>query len=272
MNMLGVRGPEWPRPRKIAPAERSQERVGINTQIQLLDMVSYRERVLPAIHAFHEHADPQPLVRLLGIAAEHAPEEHQWGAPDLYGDRQFRRIKDELDRVLDPNKRQELSRELARRHNQWLSRNAGPHLLTRAEALAAAASLERSASSREVAEEMIRSTIAPALVEFLCIKWNEGVNPNQELRWSPLLPYLSSHSDFMHLIFAGMVNGRHLEISTGESTDLFSHQDLETTRSVLNNMARPTRDDWLEAEFKNFETLVERALQDPNLALGLTIA
>ncbi|HEX6650311.1 MAG TPA: hypothetical protein VF075_12250, partial [Pyrinomonadaceae bacterium] len=92
----------------------------------------------------------------------------------------------------------------------------------------------------QVRQEYARDLLSSSIVEVLCVAYDKGVNPEQDMTNSPLVPYLYSQSEWIAdlFTFARTVRGKQLEFGIGESA---KHSQDKTLRNLLAHWTRSPR-------------------------------
>jgi hypothetical protein len=187
--------------------------VGLSYYVHLFDLRAYREKALPAYQAFFEQDDSAPLILLLQEIIHGLDVSAALPGPTL-SDR-------------------ELYEE-------------GIGILDGSVYYAPGVNYETSRSGRKTTRENKRMYVRDGLIRMilmaLCVPRDRGVNPEQNMTRSPLIPYLYEHSEWIEDRFTSVeeLRGGMLEIPEGEDAlELFSDEDLHEFCAELAKVPAP---------------------------------
>lgn len=187
--------------------------MGLDYYVHLFDLRAYREKALPAYRAFFEEADSTPLILLLEEIIRGLDVSSTLPGPRLWG----KEIYKEDIGILDG------------------SVYYAPGI-----------DYEASRSGRKTTREhkcmYVRDGLIHMILLALCVPRDRGVNPEQNLTRSPLIPYLYEHSEWIEDRFTSAVElrGGMLEIPEGEDAlELFSDEDLREFSAELAKVPAP---------------------------------
>lgn len=217
--------------------------MGFDVHLQLMDRENYQGRILPAVDAFRDARDVQPLVELLREAARRLAQ--QPPAPEDEG-------------ILTPDTCAEFIEILEGRE---FYRPGGGN------------DLDGSSSTRpEDLDQLVDGMVGPGLVETLGLVWDRGVRPGQNLGRTALVQHLYQHSAWIReaLTFERVVTSGALEVPIGQSSEWVARENVERLRDELARMPRPI-DAEAAADFDNLRELVALMLSEPRFALVLTV-
>ncbi len=239
--------------------------------LHLLDVDAYRERVLPAYHAFVERRDGSGLAALLRVAARALPTEAQRDALSSARSAVLRRALPgsggspfDLPAVLGM-----VEDELAR-----LS-PLGPGWMSSEEAVAAADVLEREREGdRDAAPaERVRGAVVGVILEALCIPWAIGFAPMLSLRRAAVRGLVPEGARWLEgVLDGGGLTGPSLELSIAEGTTLFSAADLDRLDRELAALPAQEGSPRARAELEQLRAMVRKAREAPRFALAVAYA
>ena len=217
--------------------------MGVDYYLHLFDLKTYKEKVLPAYQQFSRRDDPEPVVALIRLCM----------------------------RELEANP--QLSDHLF-----W-----GPDSCTEDIGIVTGAipynpdgghrSKERDkGKAYRVRQDYARGLLSSRILQVLCVPHKKGVSPEQNMGRTALVPYLYEHSAWITDLFTGerRVRGQVLELSIGESSQVFSKQDVRDFSEELRKVPQPT-DAQLKKEYDNLSALLRLALDDPELTVLLSL-
>lgn len=129
-------------------------------------------------------------------------------------------------------------------------------------------------SARGDIHMFVENSIAPSLVEALCIPLDAKIHAKQEMSGTALTSYLYSHSKWIEDYFTGAkeVQGFKPDITVGEWNRFFSQQEIESFDAELSRIPRPAENTYLQAELDNLQALVRRAATNRKFALLYVIS
>jgi hypothetical protein len=190
--------------------------MGLSYYVHLFNVRTYREKALPAYQAFFEQDNSAPLILLL----------------------------QEIIRGLDVNAALPGPRLSDREIYE-----EGIGILGGSVYYAPGANYETSRSGRKTTRENKRMYVRDGLTHMILMAWcvprDRGVNPEQNMTRSPLIPYLYEHSEWIEDRFTSVVElrGGMLEIPEGEDAlELFSEEDLHEFCAELAKVPAPDGD------------------------------
>jgi hypothetical protein len=226
--------------------EKSQKKVtsmGLGYYVHLFNLRVYRERVLPAYQALIDRGDTEALITL---TRECMP-------------------------ILDANPR--LSKQLL-----WDKESCeeGIGILNGTIYYNSKGNYGSSSGKGEATREdkqiYFEEQLGPSILQVLCVPRYEGVDSEQDMARTPLIPYLYERSEWIKDLFTNAieVQGGALEIIMGEWSELFTKQDLQEFSAQLGRVPAP-KDPILRKEYENLGTLVKLALEDEELTLVLSL-
>jgi hypothetical protein len=225
------------------PGERdagSPRTMSVEVSIYLLDLTECQSSVLPAYREFTEHDDTAPLVRLVQkvLREIRAGKKVSYWSPDVY---------EEAIAILSG--KQYYSSE----GKQPAAGNA--------------------VTSREDIRTFVDNTVAPPLIELLCVPEGLGVNPKQSMSGSDLMNSLYSQSPWIEDYFTGskQPSGPVAEIRVGEWSRFFTREEILAFDAELQRIKRPENGQAV-GDFDNLRALVHAAAIDPNLTILFSLS
>lgn len=219
------------------------ETASADVVVHLFNVKTFQNRVLPAYQSYQQRNDVKPLIALLKecLAMIEAN-------PKLANQADFTVaiIREDIG-ILQGT--EYYSPDAGKTSNQGNSRTA-----------------------RRVRREFAQGQVAGMLLKLLCVPYDQGVNPEQDMSNSRLVNYLYDRSEWIKDVFtfSGSVTGRPYEYSMGESTEPFTEKGIEEFDRALATVERP-QDANMGREFDNLRALVKKAATDPDLILVLTV-
>ena len=189
--------------------------MGLDYYVHLFDLRAYCEKAAPAYQAFFEQDDSAPLILLLQEIIHGLDVSAALPGPTLSD----REVYEEGIGILDG------------------SVYYAPGI-----------NYETSRSGRKTSRKNKRMYVRDQLIHMIlmasCAPRDRGVNPEQNMGRSPLIPYLYEHSEWIENRFTGgELRGGMLEIPEGESAlELFSEEDLQEFKAELADIPAPEGD------------------------------
>jgi len=216
--------------------------MGLDYHLHLLDLKTYRQRVLPAFQLFLEKDDASRLIKLLTEVRE---------AP-LYNDN-------------------EASEQAKRRYDEAIGILEGTIFFsTRGNNQSVRAGKK---TNRRDLQYFVKTSVGPDLLLDLCVPANRGVSPHQNMSRSPLIPYLYAKSEWIKDLLTSLhhLRGGNLEIQIGDSwSEVFAPEDIREFTEALARVPAPD-DPELMKEYDNLAVLLKVAAEDQDLAIILTV-
>lgn len=216
--------------------------MGVSVRLHLFDVETYREKVLPAYSVFLGEDDPAPLAALFTECAE-VLDAHPELSRQLFLDREI--IEEDIGI---------LTGEVYYSPDGGQTSNQG-----------------EGATARKLKRNYARE-LASGVLRVLCVARDRGVDPEQDMSRTPLLPYLYEKSEWIKDVFtfARPVGGTPLELTIGEDARLFTDKELQVFITELDKVPPPDAPD-LRAEYDNLRALLRLASESSNLALVLSL-
>jgi len=187
--------------------------VGLSYYVHLFNLRTYREKAWPAYQAFFDQDDSAPLILLLQEIIRGLDVSAALPGPTLWD--------------------KELYEE-------------GIGILDGSVYYAPGANYETGRSGRKTTREnkrmYVRDGLTYMILMALCVPRDRGVNPEQNMTRSPLIPYLYEHSEWIEGRFTSVIelSGGMLEIPEGEDAlELFSEEDLHEFCAELAKVPAP---------------------------------
>lgn len=189
--------------------------MGLDYYVHLFDLRAYREQVLPAHQAFFERDDSAPLIFLLQEIISGLDVSAALPGPTLLD----REVYEEDIGILDG------SIYYAPGINYETTRSGRK-------------------TKRKNKRMYVRDHLINLVLMALCVPRDRGVNPEQNMGRSPLIPYLYEHSEWIEKIFTGgTLRGGMLEITEGYcALEHFSEEDLQEFKTALADIPAPEGD------------------------------
>jgi hypothetical protein len=217
--------------------------MGVDVYIHLFNLKTYKEKVFPAYQAFLKKDEPEALITLLRECIQKLDANPQLSKKLLWDKESCEEdigiLKGTVYYSLDGG----------------LSSNQGKRKKTHT-------------IRREYAQELLIFR----LLQILCMPYDKGVNPEQDMSNTLLVDYLSDRSEWIKKLLIGeqQVEGGLLELPLGEASELFTKQDLKVFSYELAKVPSP-EEPQLRNEYDNLRALVKLALEDPDLTLVLSV-
>jgi|RhiMethySRZTD1v2_1073278.scaffolds.fasta_scaffold1143524_1 hypothetical protein len=209
--------------------------MGLSCYVHLFDLRAYREKTLPAYRAFFEQDDSAQLILLLqeiinGLDASAALPGPRLSGRDIYEE--------------------------------------GIGILDGSVYYAPGVDYETSHSGRKTTRKnkrmYVRDQLIYQILMALCVPRNRGVNPEQNMSRSPLIPYLYEHSEWIEDRFTHVeeLRGGMLEIPEGEDAlEVFSEEDLYEFCAELAKVPAPEGDIELKKQLEKGQNLMRESLR-----------
>jgi hypothetical protein len=218
--------------------------MGADVRLRLFNVTTYHAEVVPAYSEFMQRRNTEPLTRLLQVSIHQLPRDKQLAGPLVLSQETYLNDIGILNgTVFYSSKSETLQAGIVRR------------------------------TTPQDMKIFVQGSIGPELVELLCVERRRDVNPDQDMSRTQLIPYLYQRSRWIEDIFtfANTLKGEVLDPTMGESTQLFTREELRRFADELSKVPRPEHDPRLQGELDNLSLLLKLALEDPNLTLALTI-
>lgn len=187
--------------------------MGLSCYVHLFDLRAYREKALPAYQAFFEQDDSAPLIRLLQEIIHRLDFSATLPGPTLSG----REIYEDDIGILDGS-------------------------IYYAPGIDYETSRSGRKTTRENKRMYVRDQLIHTILMALCVPRDRGVNPEQNMTRSSLIPYLYEHSEWIEDRFTSVVelSGGMLEVPEGEDAmEIFSEEDLQEFNAELARIPPP---------------------------------
>ena len=219
------------------------ERLSADVSVHLFNINTYKNRVLPALRTYLTSNDPRPLLQLLK----------------------------QCNRILEANPK--LSQRLFW-NSEMIKEGIGilDGTVYYSPDEGKTTNRGRSNSARRVRRNYAKQQLSPMIVEVLCVPFDKGIDPEQDMTNSRLVTYLYDRADWIKDVFtfSGNATGRGLQFPIGESTEPFTESGMEQLDRELTKVEDPTDAD-LRSELDNFRAVVKKALAEPDLILVLSV-
>jgi len=209
--------------------------VGLSYYVHLFDLRTYREKAWPAYQAFFERDDSTPLILLLQEIICGLDVNTALPGPTLWD--------------------KELYEE-------------GIGILDGSVYYAPGANYETGCSGRKTTREnkrmYVRDGLTYMILMALCVPRDRGVNPEQNMTRSSLIPYLYEHSEWIEDRFTSVVDlrGGMLDIPEGEDAlELFSEEDLQEFSAELAKVPAPKGDIEIKKQFEKGQNRMRESLR-----------
>ena len=230
----------------VAPvfgATKANRPASADVVVYLFDTKTYQARVLPAYAAYLKTNDPKPVIVLIQECIR-LLNANRTQARQLHWDEET--LKEDIGII---NGTVYYSPDEGKTNNQGRGRIA-----------------------RGVRQEYARQQLSGKIVEILCVPYDKGVGPEQDMTNSGLVTYLYKSSRWIEEVFTFLrpVVGKPYVYGIGESTEPFTQRSIEEFDRELAKVEQP-QDEKLRGEFDNLRALVRKALDDPDLTLVLSV-
>ena len=224
--------------------------MGLDYYLHLFDMQMYREKVLPAYQAFFENDDANALIALLNEVVHKLDTGTPMPHPDIW----TRGAYEEAIGILQGT--------------VFYSPKGEP-----------TAAMKGKKTTRGARRIFVKNNLAYILVLALCVPRDKGVDPEQNMGRTRLIPYLYERSEWIEELFTSIrkVRGGSLEIPLGESpSQVFSKEDLREFSAELAKVPPPEGDNEikereLRKQYDNLRTMLRIASDDADLTLILSL-
>jgi hypothetical protein len=216
---------------------------GVNVDIYLFNIRSYREKVLPAYKQFFRKNDPELLITLLRECIEELNSNPQL-SKQLLWDKES--IEEDIGILMGT---------VYYSPDGGYSSNQG-----------------EKKESHKVRRDYAREVLSSNILQILCVSRDKRMNPQQDMTNTPLITYLYEKSEWIKDLFTFVrpVKGGRLELAIGESSEFFTKEDVQRLSVELSKVP-PPEDYQLRKEYNNLRAMLNVALEDPNLTLVLSI-
>ncbi len=211
--------------------------------VHLFNIKTYREKVLPAYRMLSRKNETEPLIMLLRECAQkieanlHLSEQLLWKKESV----------EEAIGIL--NGSMYYSPDNGKSSNQ-----------------------DESKTANRVKRKYAREILSSDILEVLCVPHYKNMNSEQDMTNTALIPFLYQRSEWIKDLFTFVrtVQGRRLELAVGESSELFTKEDVQKFNVELTKVP-PPENLQLQREYDNLRVLLKLALEDPDLTLVLTV-
>jgi len=222
---------------------RESKVMGADVVVHLFNIRIYRERILPAYRLFLKRDEAEPLIALLRECAQDLEANPQLSDQLLWS-------KESIEEDIGL-----LTGTAYYSPDEGKTSNQGERQKT-----------------HKVRRDYARGLLSSDILQVLCVPHDRRVNPEQDMTNSRLVSYLFARSELIeHLFtFRRSVRGDRLELSIGESTQLFTKEDAEEFNRELTKIV-PPEDPELRSEYDNLREMLKLALEDPDLTLALAV-
>jgi hypothetical protein len=225
------------------PKKKQPKIMGLNYKVYLFNLRSYREKVLPAFHAFFAKNDPDPVIALMKECIHYLNDNPEL-SEKLFWDEET--CEDDVGI---------LKGTVYYSPDDGRSTNQG-----------------NSDEAYKVRKEYARSHLSSIVIEILCVPQYSGVSSEQNMGNSSLIPYLYEKSQYIEDLFTSVkqVRGGPLELPIGEISELFTKQDIQEFSMHLDKVPVP-KDSAIRKEYDNLRALLKLALGEGDLTLVLAL-
>lgn len=136
----------------------------------------------------------------------------------------------------------------------------------------ASGSQSRGTSARDM-RVFVENSVAPSLIQALCLPHDMEVKPEQSMSRPALLNFLYSQSRWIedYFTFAKEPSGAVPIIKIGEWNRFFSREEVEEFDIELARLERPSDDQVLADGFDNLRALVHAAVVNPHFTILFSI-
>ena len=217
--------------------------MGGDVHIHLFNFRIYKKKVLPAYQKFVKKDEPEALVTLLRECISkfdsnpHLPKKLLWDKESCEEDIGI------------------LTGTMYYSPDGGLSSNQGEREKT-----------------YTIRRDYARELLMFRLLQVLCTPYDKDIDPEQDMSNTLLVNYLYEESEWIKKILMGeqQVQGGFLEIPLGETSELFTKEDIKVFNYQLNKVSLP-EDLQLRNEYNNLRSLIKLALENPDLTLVLSV-
>lgn len=223
-------------------SQRKATVMSADVRLNLFDIRTYKERVLPAYQSFFKKDDTGPLIALLRECIQKLDADPQLAEHLLWNSEV---IEEDIG----------ILKGTVHYTPDGKSSNQG-----------------ETEESHKVRRDYAREFVSSNILQILCVPRDKRVNPEQEMTNTPLITYLYEKSGWIKDVFtfSRSVQGGRLELTMGESSELFTKEDIQKFSAELNKVP-PPEDRQLRKEYDDLRAMVNIALEDPNLTLVISV-
>ena len=241
--------------------------MGVNILLQAVDMECYRDRLIPAVRALAERGERAPVLELLRRAEPIAPD-----VDSRYDISNPEKNPEYVRRLKEAEKARESGNPKAARAflaflAELTARHTRPSLLTRRDVTNAMKAIGQPGPNAPALEQ----DVAAGLLEILCLPWDRGFSPILDVSAGPLNAYVSDRSSAIEKLLQGGVSGDRLELSTGESTMLFTREEVARLDAELAVIPRPSEPGWAQRDYDHLRAIVDLVRKNQRFALAFTL-
>lgn len=208
--------------------------MGLDYYLHLFNRRTYQQKILPACQAFFEQEDTNPLIVLLNEAISTLEVNETLPGPSLWS----KEIYEEAIGILNGT--------------VYYNPKGGY------------ANSQGKKTTLENKQIYVRDSLIHDLLMALCVPRDKGVNPEQNMGRSSLIPYLYEKSVWIEELFTGIreVRGGQLELTDGETTkELFTKQDLMEFNSELAKIPPPDGDAEIRKQIDEHDESFRKSLK-----------
>jgi hypothetical protein len=225
------------------PKKKQLKIMGFNYKVYLFNQRTYTEKVLPAFHTFLAKNDPDPVIALLKECIRYLNDNPELSEKLLWDEE----LCEEAIGILTGTVY--YSPDNGRSTNQGNSDEA-----------------------YKIRKEYARNNLSSMVIEILCVPQYSGVSSEQNMSNYSLIPYLYEKSQYIEDLFTSVkqVRGGPLELPIGESSELFTKQDIQEFNMHLDKVPVP-KDSAIRKEYDNLRALLKLALGEDDLTLVLAL-
>jgi len=217
--------------------------MGTDIYLHLFNMRVYREKVAPAFQVFLRKDNSEPLVSLLKECSQILAADKQLAKRLLWD---MESCKEDIG-ILEGT--------VYYSPDDGESSNQGERKKT-----------------HKVRRDYARDLLISNILQVVCVPRDSELNPVQNMGRSQIIPHLYKHSQWIKDLFTSvrMVRGGELELPIGESSEIFTKEDIKEFQEALLTVPLPEDTD-LSKQYRNLRLLLKSAIENPDLTLILSV-
>jgi hypothetical protein len=208
--------------------------MGLDYYLHLFNRRTYRQKILPAYRAFIEKEDTSSLTLLLKEIISTLEVNEKLPGPSLWSKEIYEGAIGILNGTVCYNPKGSYTNSQSKK------------------------------TTLENKQFYVRESLIHDLLMALCVPRNKGVNPEQNMGRSSLIPYLYEKSVWIEELFTGIrkVRGGQLELTDGETAkELFTKQDLKEFSSELAKIPPPDGEMEARKQFDKYDADLRESLK-----------
>lgn len=226
-----------------AKLEERSNLMSADVVVHLFNIKTYREKVLPAYRALFRKNETEPLIALLRECAQKIETNPQLSERLLWD-------------------------------KESIEENIG--ILTGAVYYSPdngkSSNQSESKTANRVKRKYARENLSSEILQVLCVPRDKNVHSEQDMTNTKLISFLYQRSEWIKDLFTFVrtVRGGRLELALGESSELFTKEDVQKFDAELGKVLPPENLQF-QSEYNNLRALLKLASEDPDLTLVLTV-